>query len=79
MTKSEPIVLLSNAMVCTPGMLRFLVNMAKTDFQNAVNIMSEGWPALPARVVNGLLTEKLTWTVDDNESAVIDLPDGYLD
>lgn len=79
MTKHEPIVLLSNVMVYTPGVLRWLVVMAKTDFQNATNILSEGWPTLPARVVNGLLTGKLTWTVDENESAVITLPDGYLD
>lgn len=79
MTKHEPIVLLSNVMVYTPGVLRWLVVMAKTDLQNATNILSEGWPTLPARVVNGLLTGKLTWTVDENESAVITLPDGYLD
>jgi len=44
-----------------------------------MHILSSGWPTLPVRVCDGLLREELTWTVDENESAVIDLPDGYLD
>lgn len=72
---SSPIRLLSGPMVHTPGILVWIQSLYKSDPVKAIEALAGGWASMPVGVAVGIAKGDITWTVDKDEAAVLNLTD----
>jgi len=74
--KEESLKLASSAAIFAPGFVRWLLEVARTDFARALELLSSTWPGIPTLAATGILTGELS-PAYDGEDVFVTVPAGF--